>query len=326
MDTQSKRSVQLPFNTDTQSKRSVQLPHVAIVGAGSVGSAIAYAIALSKLSVKVLLVDKAVKVCEGQVKDLEDSTFLSPTCVAMGTMEEAGRADIIIVTAGAKQQPGESRSALVGRNRAILSSIVKEMGTINPKAIWLVVANPVDVLTSLAQKLTGLPHSQVLGTGTFLDTERLRSLLSRHLQISASSIHCQVLGEHGDDQVVAWSLGTVAGGLPLLKHPRMAGLDRDALNRFSSQVARRAYDIIDLKGSTHFGIGACTSILCDAILSDAHKVFPVSNYHPEYQVYMSYPAVISRSGVVSIINDLPLTREETEQLDKVAASLKEAGV
>lgn len=307
-----------------ESIQKVQLPQIAVVGAGSVGSAIAYAVVLRNLRAKVLLVDKFTNVCEGQVKDLEDSAFLSPTKVAMGTMEEAGKSDIIIVTAGAKQQPGESRDALVGRNKEILSSIVSDMGAINPSAIWLVVANPVDILTSLAQKLTGLPQHQVLGTGTFLDTERLRAVLAKRLEICASSIHCQVLGEHGDKQVVAWSLGTLAGGLPLLSHPRMSCLDQAELDQLSSYVARRAYDIIDLKGSTHFGIGACAAVLCDAILSDSHKVFPVSNFHPGHQVYMSYPAILSRSGIESIVGDLPLSQEENDRLTKVAECLKEA--
>lgn len=305
-----------------ESIEEVQLPRVAIIGAGSVGSAIAYAVVLRNLRAKVVLVDKFTKVCEGQVKDLEDSAFLSPTKVAMGTLAEAGRCDIIIVTAGAKQQPGESRDALVGRNKQILSSIIGDMGAINPRAIWLVVANPVDILASLAQKLTGLPRNQVLGTGTFLDTERLRAVLAKRLEVSASSIHCQVLGEHGDKQVVAWSLGTTAGGLPLMSHPRMACLDQEGLDQLSSQVARRAYDIIDLKGSTHFGIGACTAVLIDAILSDSLKIFPVSSYHPGYQAYMSFPAILSRSGVEPLVGELPLNKEEKQRLSDVAITLK----
>ncbi|RKO87042.1 hypothetical protein BDK51DRAFT_17692 [Blyttiomyces helicus] len=253
---------------------------VAIIGAGSVGSTAAYACTLQGCASEVLLVDIDEKMRDAQVLDLQDCGFVSDTKVRAGSFADAGAADIIVITAGAKQRPGESRPELVGRNRAILASVLKNMQPIQPDAVLLIVANPVDALTSVAQQLSGLPKNQVLGSGTFLDSERLRAALADRLGVAQTAVHAYVIGEHGDSQVVAWGSATV-GNTPLLQLPGMAGVN---LPELAVSVRDKAQSIIAAKGATHFGIGTCVASLCAAILNDKRHVRPVSHYIPDLDV------------------------------------------
>jgi len=305
---------------------STVLPKIAIIGAGSVGTTIAYSIILRSLHATIWLADKNTDLCHGQVKDLDDAAFHSSTQIKYADIKETGTCDIIIVTAGAKQRPGESRADLVDRNNEIMSSIISSMGTLNPRTIWMVVANPVELLTILAQKLTKLPPCQVIGTGTFLDTQRLRLSLARKLAINSNSIHCNVVGEHGDRQIVAWSNAIISGGLPLLSHPQMKTLSPDDLKTLEHEISRRAYDIIALKGSTHYGIGYCVSVLCDAVLSDSHTVYPIACYHPEYKTYLSFPTILARQGVVGPVPNILFNDEESQRLTDIAESIRNTPV
>lgn len=192
------------------------------------------------------------------------------------------------------------------------------MKPIRQDSIMILVANPVDVLTSIAQSLSGLPRHQVFGSGTFLDSSRLRVLLSEKLKVSASSVHVYVLGEHGDSQFVAWQAATVAGK-PLLSFPEIQELD---LNKVEHEVANKAYEIIKLKGATYYGIGACVASLCEAILLNKGEVRPLSVYVDRLGTALSVPAKIGANGVEQIF-DIPLSKEERAKLEKSADTLKE---
>ncbi|ORX84211.1 L-lactate dehydrogenase [Basidiobolus meristosporus CBS 931.73] len=291
---------------------------IAIIGSGSVGASIASALILRNVSSTVLLVDVDPKVAEGQSLDLTDSLFLSSSHVKVGTYAEAGQADIIVITAGAKQKPGETRMQLIEKNYAILQNVITNMSPINPNAKILLVANPVEILAHITQKISGLPHNQVFGSGTFLDSGRLRSALGRKLGVNDTAIHCYVLGEHGDHQFVAWSSATV-GGVPLLEYPQLKEVDLRAL---AHEVKRKAYQIIDLKGATYYGIGACVSSLCESILNHQCHIRPVSCWVEKYQCYVSVPAVIGARGIENVI-DIRLNEEETKSMESAVEAMKQ---
>ena len=290
---------------------------LAIIGAGSVGASIAYAAIMKSVAHDILLVDINQERCEGEVLDLSDAAFLSDSRIKAGTFKEAGQCDIIVITAGAKQRPGETRMELIDRNYKILDSCLNEMKPFKPSAILLLVANPVDVLTFLAQKISGLPPKQVLGSGTYLDSARLRNSLSQVLGIAETAIHAHILGEHGDSQFPAWSVAHVATR-PLLSFPQVKDLD---LVKIAESVKNKAYTIIDRKGSTYYGIGGCTASLCESIFHNTHQVRPVSHYLEEYGVCMSLPAVIGIDGVLQTIVP-PLNDDEKGNLEKSAASIR----
>jgi len=291
---------------------------VAVIGAGSVGSTIAYALLMREVCSEILLVDIVPEVVNGQVLDLSDSAFLSSTVIRGGTYQEAGQCDVIVITAGAKQNPGESRTELIGRNYNILKSVIGSMQPFNKDAILMLVANPVDVLTSIAQKLSGLPKKQVFGSGTFLDSGRLRLILSKVLGVSELAIHAYVLGEHGDSQFIAWEAAYV-GGKRLLDIPAIQALDREQI---AKEVAGKAYEIIKLKGATYFGIAACVSSLTQCVLLNQRHIRPLSVYNGKLGAVLSMPAVVGSHGIEEIF-EIPLAPEEQAKLEQSAKTLKE---
>ncbi|KAI9253463.1 lactate dehydrogenase B [Phascolomyces articulosus] len=291
---------------------------VAIIGAGSVGATIAYAIMLRDVASEILLVDVAEEVVHGQVLDLSDANLITSTKVRGATYQEAGQADVIIITAGAKQKPGESRTQLIDRNYKILQSVIGAMKPIRQQSIMILISNPVDVLTHIAQQLADIPRNQVFGAGTFLDTSRLRGLLAQKLEVSANSIHAYVLGEHGDTQFVAWSSASVAGK-PLLSFPEFKEGDKEIIEK---KIANKAYDIIKAKGATYYGIGACTASLVEAILLDKREVRPLSVYVDSLGTVLSVPAKLGFDGIERVF-DIPLNEPERTRLEESAASLKE---
>lgn len=291
---------------------------VAVIGAGSVGATIAYALLMRKVASEILLVDIVPEIVHGQVLDLSDSAFLGSTVIRGASFQEAGQADVIVITAGAKQKPDEPRTELIARNYKILESVIGSMQPLNKDAILMVVANPVDILTCIAQKLSGLPRKQVFGSGTYLDTGRLRLALSQALNVSELAIHAYVLGEHGDSQFIAWDCAHV-GGKRLLDIPAIKQMDR---NKIAKDVAGKAYEIIKLKGATYFGIAACVSSLTQCILLNQRHIRPLSVYNEKLGAVLSMPAVIGSKGIEEIL-DIPLAPDEQEKLEKSAAALKE---
>ncbi|KAJ2862381.1 hypothetical protein GGI22_002208 [Coemansia erecta] len=289
-----------------------------IGGGGSVGAATAFALVAKGVPAEVLVVDVADKAAEGQALDISDAAFMMPGTCRKGSFKEAGQSDVIIITAGARQQPGEPRSNLVDRNYKIIKSIMDNLQPIKPSAKILMVSNPVDVLTDIAQKTSGLPREQVIGSGTYLDTGRLRNSLSDITGVSPTSIHAYMLGEHGDNQFTGWSSARI-GGRPLLEHPKMQGVDLDGIY---DKIQQKAYVIIEAKGSTYYGIGICAATLAESLLNNTSQVFPVTNYVERYGCYMSWPAAIGSSGVEQSF-DVKLNGEESKKLDKAVSAIKE---
>ncbi|KAF9917597.1 hypothetical protein BX616_000535 [Lobosporangium transversale] len=270
---------------------------MAIIGAGSVGSAIAFACLMRSVVSELLINDFNEKVCQGQVLDLQDAAFVSSTKVRVGTPKECGQADIIVITAGARQRPGETRDELVQRNEDILRNVLDGLQPIKSTAILMLVANPVNILTCMAQKFSGLPPSQVIGTGTYLDSVRFRVAMREHLQVSGASVHAYVVGDHGDKQVAVWSSATV-GGKPLLSYEEIKSIDCD---EEAKKVARKAYSIIDLKGATSFGIAAVVSDLALCITLNKLSVIPISTYCERFDACLSFPVSLGTNGVERIV-------------------------
>lgn len=293
------------------------MSRISVIGAGNVGASVAYACVLTRACSEVIMVDIDVPRCQAQVLDIEDTANLHECKIRTGTFKDAGQSDIIVITAGAKQKTGEARTELIGRNFEILNDCISQMKPFNPSTILLLVSNPVDILTGIAQMISGLPKSQVIGTGTFLDSSRLRAELSTRLNVSASAIHAYVLGEHGDSQFAAFSCATVAN-TKLLNFPGISGIN---LEELATATMKKAYKIIDAKGSTYYGIGGCTASICTSILRNTKQIRPVSHYVDEYGVCFSLPCVLGAKGIMQTVHP-DLSPDEKEKLSKSASALK----
>ncbi|EON66139.1 hypothetical protein W97_05382 [Coniosporium apollinis CBS 100218] len=293
---------------------------IAVVGAGEVGSTIAYSLILLTVAGEILLVDPKENVRDAQVQDLSDATFHGNTStrIRAGTHKEAGQCDIVVITAGAKQKKGESRTDLIGRNMKILGSAIEDMKPFAKDTVLLLVANPVDVLTYFAQKFAGLPREQVIGSGTFLDSARLRGMLAEKADVAASSIDAYVLGEHGESQFVAWSSVSI-GGVPIEQAVSDLQIDRAAT---AEDTKNKATAIMESKGATAFGIGGVAASICKSILFDQKNIRPISHYREDLQCCLSFPVVLGRKGVVRTV-PMPLSEEEDKALKKSGESLRE---
>ncbi|KAH5583110.1 L-lactate dehydrogenase [Parastagonospora nodorum] len=294
---------------------------IAIVGAGDVGATIAYSLIMDPVASEILMIDPKKEVRDAQIQDLSDATFHGNTStrIRAGTHKDAGQSDIIVMTAGAKQKKGESRADLIGRNKSILQSAINDMSPLRPDTILLLVANPVDALTFFAQKFSSLPKNQVIGSGTFLDSARLRGVLAARADVAASSVDAYVLGEHGESQFVAWSLARI-GGMPLDSAlPKDVKLDREAI---AEETKNKATEIINNKGVTNYGIGAVVASLCKSILFDKRDVVPVSHWQEELGICLSMPAVLGRAGAVRSV-EVRLDKDEEGKLKDSAGELKE---
>ena len=233
---------------------------------------------------------------------------------------------LVILAAGTNQRPGETREALLGRNRAILQSILEQLTAVNRDAVLLVVSNPVDVLTGYTLELSGFPAERVIGSGTVLDTARIKCLLGEKLGVDSRNVHAFMLGEHGDSEVAVWSSANISGA-DLDDFCLAAGIDdpESMLASLAREVTHAAYDIIERKGATCYGIAMAVRRIAEAIIRDEHAVLPVSTlargaYGIE-GVCLGLPAVVGRSGVSQVL-DLPLSRDETERLLASAHKLK----
>jgi len=294
---------------------------ICVIGAGAVGATCAYSLLMRNVASEITLYDVLEKKCEGEVLDLTDALFSSSTsCVRKVSAKEAGQADIIVITAGAAQKPGETRVQLLSKNIGILNSVFASVKPINRNAIIILVANPVDVLTYYAQLKSGLPREQVFGSGTFLDSQRLRLQVSQKLNVCVPAVHAYILGEHGDSQFVAWSSASV-GCTPLVQFPEFSS--ESTRRELALNAMRKAYDIIEAKGATLYGIGSCVASLCESIAFDRRDIRPVSIYNESYDVCFSQPCVIGRKGIERII-PCPLNAEENEKLMNSVKAIKEA--
>ncbi len=292
---------------------------IAIIGAGSVGTTTAYALMLKNVVAELLLIDIDTTRCYGEILDLSDVLpFCQSSKVHNGTINDARNADIIIIAAGARQQRGQSRIELLEINKKIIQSILSQIKPVNPNAIVIMVTNPVDILTGIAQDTLGLPRNQVFGSGTFLDMQRLHGLIAHKLNIAEQSVHAYILGEHGDSQVVIWSSAHIDGN-SIDAFPELDQKTRIAL---AQQTRDRAYEIIDCKGATFFGIATCVAKLCEMIVFDQKQIVPVSTYIESEGICMSLPVVLGEKGIEKVVT-MPLNELERKQFAASAQELRD---
>lgn len=306
-----------------------QITRIAIIGAGHVGATCAYALQLLGHASEIVLINGHRDRAEGEAMDISHgSLFARPVRVWAGETSDCKDADIVVLAAGGSQKPGETRLDLLRRNAAIFQDILPQVMEHNREAILIVVANPVDVLTYITWKITGLPARQVIGSGTILDTARFRYLLSQHFRIDPRSIHAYILGEHGDSQVPVWSLANIAG----MRLDEYAQLNNKPLGEYSrNEIAqntrRAAYEIIRRKGATYYAIAAGVVRIIEAIVRDENSVLTVSSLiQGKYglnDICLSLPSIVNRQGVQQTM-ELPLSSEEQQGLEKSAGVLREA--
>ena len=301
---------------------------VGIVGAGMVGSSAGYALALMGIASSVVLVDRDHGLAVAQAEDIAHAVpFMSSTMVEARDYNGLAGASVVILAAGVSQKPGETRLALLERNAAVFRDVVGNVLRVVPNAILLIASNPVDIMTQITVRLSGLPASRVIGSGTILDTARFRSLLGRHLGISPQSVHAYVLGEHGDSEVLAWSNARV-GSLSLADVAAQVGsaITANVRAQIDDGVRNAAYKIIKGKGATYYGIGAGLARIIKAIAQDQQDVLTVSVVNAEIEgvsdVALSIPRVIGADGVMTdLFPDLDVG--ERDALHRSASLLKE---
>ena len=305
----------------------------AMIGCGFVGSASAFALMQSGLFSELVLIDANHDKAEGEAMDIAHGLpFAGQMKIYAGDYDDIVDAAVIIVTAGAAQKPGETRLDLVNKNVNIFKSIIPEIAKRNYKGILLIVANPVDILTYTAVKLSGLPENRVIGSGTVLDTARLKYALGEHLEVDSRSVHSFIIGEHGDSEIVAWS-STNVSGIPVNDFCELRGHfnHEEAMHRIADDVKNSAYDIIEKKGATYYGIAMSVKRICECIMRDEKSILPISSMmHGEYgisDICLSMPTVVGREGVETRVPIQLNEQEESalsasaEQLSKVAAQL-----
>jgi len=308
--------------------KQINLRKVAIIGCGFVGSASAFALMQSGLFSEMVLVDVNRERAEGEALDIGHGMPLAkPVRIYAGDYSDIEDAAIIVVTAGANQKPGETRLDLVKKNAAIFKSIMPEFAKRNCQGIMLVVANPVDILTYLAIKLSGMPQNRVFGSGTVLDTTRLKYLLGEHLQVDSRSIHTFIIGEHGDSEFATWSTTNVSS-VPLHDFCEMRGHHNheEAMKEIENSVRNSAYEIIKRKHATYYGIAMAVKRICEAIIRDEKSVLPVSSLMTSVygieDVALSMPAIVGKDGIECLIPE-KLSADEQSKLRESAKIIKD---
>lgn len=294
-----------------------------IVGTGNVGASIAYAMLNQRTPVKeIILTDIDTDDAEGEAMDLNDALAVAPSYIRIrtGDYTMAKDCDICIITAGANQKPGETRTELVQKNAKILQTIIGPVMASGFDGIFLIVSNPVDALSFLTWNYSHLPAERVIGSGTVLDSARLRLALAEKLEVNPKSVHAYQIGEHGDTELTLWSTANVGGE----KIEQL--LPKEELDKIEQSTRDKAYQIIKKKGATHYGIGACVVQIVNCILNDERRVLPVSSFDDNAGVYNGFPAVVGREGVIRRL-DVKLTEQEgikfQESINALRATLKE---
>ena len=301
---------------------------VAIVGCGFVGSASAFALMESGLFSEMVLIDADQNKAEGEALDISHGLpFAKPMQIYAGGYEDVADAAIIVVTAGAGQKPGETRLDLVKKNVGIFQSIIPQIAKYNKDGILLIVANPVDILTYTAAKLSGFPENRVFGSGTVLDTARFKYLLGEHLSVDSRTVHACIIGEHGDSEIAVWSSANVSG-IPINEFCEMRGhFEHEAsMQRIAENVKNSAYEIIEKKKATYYGIAMSVKRICEAIVRDEKSILPISSIqhdnHGISDIALSMPAIVGRDGVECTV-PISLSKEEEDKLKESAKTLKE---
>ena len=281
---------------------------IVLIGCGNVGMSYAFSLVNQKNRVsELVLVDINKDKCTGEALDLMHAVSFAPNKMKIyaGNYSDCENADIVCICAGRNQNEGETRLDLIKKNYEVFKSIISEINKTNFCGIYLIATNPLDVMTYITQKLSRFDKSKVIGSGTILDTARLRFLISQQLNISPKSIHGYVIGEHGDSEFIPWA-NTQIG---LDKASKF--LTENDMSRITYDVRNSAYDIINKKGNTSYGIGLCLAKITNAILDDSHKIFTVSSFNENYGLYIGEPSVLGRNGIERV---LELNLNETDKI------------
>ncbi|MBE6721440.1 L-lactate dehydrogenase [Caproicibacterium amylolyticum] len=306
----------------------VNMQKCAMIGCGFVGASSAFSLVESGLFTDLVLIDANHDKAEGEAMDLSHGlAFTQPMEIIAGDYADLKDCGIIIISAGAGQKPGETRMDLVHKNVAIFKQIIPQIVKYNQEAILLVVANPVDILTWVTWKLSGFPAERVIGSGTVLDTARLKYLLGRHLDVDPRSVHAFIVGEHGDSELAVWSSANVSG-VPLTEFCELRGYEEHGRNRqlLYEEVKNSAYRIIEKKGATYYGIALSVRRICECIVRDEHSILSVSSLIQGHfgltDLCMGVPTILGSKGVERVL-DIGLNQEEQAELERSATALKQ---
>ncbi|EEH97258.1 L-lactate dehydrogenase [Clostridium tertium] len=301
---------------------------ISIIGAGSIGATTAFALLQKEVAREIVINDINQEKALGEVLDLMHGSSLNSPCnVTLGALEDTKDSDIIIITAGVAQKPGETRLDLVDKNYKIFKSFVPTIAKLSPNAILLVVSNPVDILAYMTYKLSGFPKERVIGSGTVLDTTRLRSLLGKYFGIDGRIVQGYVLGEHGDSEFVPWSSLTI-GNIPIKDFSEQLKIEWDEATEkvIADDVKNAAYEVINRKGATAFSVAAVLTRIVEAFLKDEKTVLSVSTLLNDYlgvnNTYLSVPTIVGKNGVEKVLN-IELSKEEKDKFVSSAKIMKE---
>lgn len=293
---------------------------IVIIGCGNVGMSYAYALLNQNTNVnELVLIDLDKERAIGEAMDLNHGIAFAPGRINIkaGDYSDCKDADIVCIAAGANQNPGETRMDLINKNSVIFKSIVKEVMKNEFDGIFLIATNPLDVMTYLTWKYSNLPHNRIIGSGTSLDTSRLRFMIGEKLNISPKSVHAYIIGEHGDSEFAPFSNATI--GLQNIHN----FLNNDELNKIYLNVKNAAYEIINRKKATYYGIGMCLVRITNAILNNENSIITVSSYDKENDIFMGIPSIINRNGVRERVY-VELNEEETKKLQNCVNIIKDA--
>lgn len=300
------------------------LSKCAIIGCGHVGATTAYALVGSGLFSELVLIDTNKDKARGEAMDLNHGLpFTTPMRVLAGDYDDVADCQVVIIAAGANQKPGENRIDLLNRNGEIFGSMIPEIVRRNNNCILLVISNPVDILTHITLQLSGFPPCRVIGSGTVLDTARLKYLLGQRLGVDARNIHAFIMGEHGDSELAVWSSANVSG-IDLADFAQLAGTSMEGLSGLYDEVKNSAYQIIQGKGATYYGIARAVLRILQAIMGDEHTVLPVSSlangHYGLRDLCIGMPSIVGRRGVERVL-DIPLSEKEQQYLRESADKL-----
>ena len=312
----------------------INIQKAAIIGCGFVGTSIAFSLVQKGIFSELSLIDANEKKAEGEAMDLSHGLpFTKPMEIKAGGYEDIADCAMIIITAGANQKPGETRLDLVHKNVEIYKSIIPKIVEKNQEATLLIVSNPVDIMTYVALKLSGYPSHKVIGSGTVLDTARLKYLLSRHLDVDSRSIHAFIIGEHGDSELAVWSAANVSG-IPLNHFCELRGYfdHMESMDRIYQSVRDSAYEIIEKKGATYYGVAMAVCRIAESVIRNEHSIMPISVYldglYGLHDICLSIPTVVGQEGAEKVL-DIPLDLMEmgklvysAEELKKIIGELK----
>ncbi|MCO8192884.1 MULTISPECIES: L-lactate dehydrogenase [unclassified Anaerofustis] len=301
---------------------------IAIIGLGMVGSSIAFSLMQEGIFSEIVLIDKDRKKAKGEAMDLSHGIpFCESINIYEGDYDDIKDCYVVIITAGANQEKGETRLDLIDKNLKIYKSIIPNITKTSFEGILLVVSNPVDILTYVTLKLSGYDKKRVIGSGTVLDSARFQYMLGRHLNVDSKSIHAFIIGEHGDSELAVWDSSDI-GGMKINNFCELRGHfnHEQAMNEIFSGVKNSAYEIIERKGATYYGIAMAVKRICTALVKDEHSILPVSSYiDGEYglnDICISIPSIVCMKGIDKVL-EIPLSKREDENLFNSASKLKD---